>query len=115
MKQMLKNYILITFSLLICTVFISLILTILEHFNILNGNALFIMGYAFSYLLIACFSFMLGIKMKRKALLHGGVFSLIILLFNLMLFGELNFIKLITKIMLILFFVILGVNKKNSQ
>lgn len=118
MKQNLKNYLIITTTLLIFTFFISLILTILEKNEILTYKTSFIIANSVSYLLLAIFSFILGLKSKKHGFLHGIIFSLIIILLSLVVGNSISdistIIKVITKSLIILFFTIFGVNKRNS-
>ena len=77
-----------------------------------------ILANSFAYIFIAIMSFVLGYKNEKHGLLHGMIFSIILIMLTLIVGNDIssisNIIKIITKTLLGLFFAILGVNKKNS-
>ena len=118
MKQYLKIYSTTLFLLLSFTFLSSLILTILDKNEILTSSTISIIANTISYIFIATISYILGVRIKKKGLINGILFSLIMILLT-MLFGNklssiITLIKVVTKSVIIIFFVILGVNKKNS-
>lgn len=118
MKQYLKIYLLITFSLLFFTFFSSLILTILEKNEIIKANVGNIISYSFSYLVLAISSYILGVKTRKKGLINALLFSFIVIAISFSIGNSLSditsIIKIVSKVVVILFFTVLGVNKKNS-
>ena len=117
MKKNIKNYAIILSFLLFCTIFISLILTIIEKNTQINQKTLMIIGNSFLYCVIGISSFILGIKQKKHGLIQGIIYSLFIVILS-SIFSNINndttsIIKLISKSMIAIFFAILGVNKKN--
>ena len=118
MKQTLINYFILCVTLLLFTFFTSLILTLLDINEVLPYKTGVIVCHSLSYFTYAILSYILGIKMKRKGLIHGVVFSLIAFLLSLVIGGNLHDLSVITKEIIrsivIIFFTILGVNKKNS-
>jgi len=117
MKQNIKNYGFILISLLCFTFLTSLILTIIQKNNLISYNTSIIIANSISYILIAIFSFVLGLKIKKHGMIHGLIFSLLVISMTLMIGNNFNdltiIIKVITKSLLIIFFTILGVNKRN--
>ena len=118
MKQYLKIYLIALLSLLSFALLSSLILTILDKNEILSSSVISIIANSISYTFLALISYILGVKLKRKGLFNGILFSLIILLCTLLIGNDLSslttLVKVITKSIIITFFLILGVNKKNS-
>lgn len=118
MKQNIKNYLLITLTLIVLTFFSSLILTMLFKNQILNYKTSLILANTISYLFVAILSFILGLKQKRHGIIHGILLSLILIglssIFGNSLSDITTLIKVITKSIIIIFFTILGVNKRNS-
>ena len=117
MKQNIKTYFILNLSLLIFAFFTSLILSLLEKNEVLTYNTSIIIANSISYLIIAILSFILGYKVKKQGLLHGLFLSIIMISFTLIIGNSLSdivtTIKVITKTILILFFTILGVNKRD--
>ena len=117
MKQNIKNYFILIISLLLSAFFASLILSVLEKNEVLTYNTSLIIANSISYILIAMLSFILGYKSKKHGLFHGVLFSLIMIVLTLIIGNSLSdivtIIKVITKTLLILFFTILGVNKRD--
>ncbi len=117
MKQNIKTYFIIILSLLLSAFFASLILTILEKNEVFSYSTSLVIANSFSYILIVILSFILGYKSKRNGLVHGVFFSLMIILTTLIIGNKLSdittIIKLITKTILVIFFTVLGVNKRD--
>ena len=118
MKKNLKNYLIILTTLLLFTFFVSLILTMIQKKQLITYNTSLILANSLSYLLLAIFSFILGLKVRKNGLIHGILLSLIMILLTIIIGNSLSsvttIIKIITKSVIIIFFTILGVNKKNS-
>ena len=113
-----KNYSIAILVTLFFATFISLILTFLNINNLLDHKYGLIVANITSYIFFAISSYILGIKMGRHGLIHGIVLSLIMMVISIILFGYVyttaNILKLSMKSLVIIFFAILGVNKKNS-
>lgn len=118
MKQYFKNYLFILITLLLLTFFASLILTIMEKNQFFSYKTSLIVANSVSYSIIAILSFILGYKNKKHGLFHGTLFSIILILLTIIMGNKISdfatIIKIITKTIIIMFFVVLGVNKKNS-
>ena len=119
MKRCFKVYSIIIGSLLGLTITTSLILSLIEKYNLITYKSLLYVSNTISYLYAAIFSFILGVKMKKNGLLNGFVFSLILFLITIIIGNSLikitTIIKVITKSIIVIFFTVLGVNKKNPN
>lgn len=115
MKSIIKYYVFSIITILLFTFFSALILTFLKTFSGVNDATLNIIGLVISYFIAILISYIMGLKIKRHGLIHGFIISLIFLLFNFIFgnnFSDLsNIIKISTRTLFIIFFVILGVNK----
>jgi hypothetical protein len=118
MKHYLKTYSMVLITFLFFTFVSSLILTILDKSSLLNISVINIIANTISYILLAILSYVLGIKLKKHGLYNGILFSLLILSLTMVVGNDLSMIttiiKVVTKSIIIIFFTILGVNKKNS-
>ena len=114
MKYIIKNYFIFFITVLLFTSFTSLILTILDISNILNYDLGLIISYIISYVFFAILSFICGLKLKSKGLVHGIMLSFFIFLLSFFIGNEISWIILLTRSIIIVFFTILGVNKKAS-
>ena len=119
MKQFFKTYSIIIISLLGLTIITSLILASIEKMNLINYKNSLYVSTVLSYLYILVFSFILGVKVKNKGILHGFIFSFILFLITIVV-GNANFdwisiVKIITKSVIAIFFTIVGVNKKGTN
>ena len=113
MKQIIKNYGLAIISILFLTFLTSLILSILD-INKMISIDMNVLLYSFSYCFYALISFVFGVNMKKKGIIHGISLFMILFLISFSLSIKISIIHTIVKFMIITFFTILGVNKKNS-
>ena len=116
MKNYLKSSLYTLSIMLISTV----IITILNFFNIINGTILKIIHYIIPIISIMIGSFMLGRMSPKKGyiegLKYGGIWSIIILIIDIII-KELNISSIIFFVILIslsMLSSILGINKKRT-
>ena len=117
MKNYLKIYLSIIATFLFFSFFIALILTFInKNQKITSENGLMI-STIFSFIIIALLSFALGLKVKKHGILHASILSIMIIALSFILHDSIIdyifIIKLISKLLIIFFFTILGVNKKS--
>ena len=116
MKTTLKSYSFTLIFILLSTFIFSLILTILKQNNLLSINASNITSNILSLSLFFTAAVILGIKQKNKGLLNGIIFSILYIcmcLISGITFNKVSvIIKFISKILLIIFGTIIGVNLK---
>ena len=117
MKQNIKNYLFIITTLLFFTFITSLILTILFKKEVISNSTSLIIANVSSYILFAIASFILGYKNKKHGLIHGILLSILMIILSIAMGNDISniivIIKMITKSLIIIFFTILGVNKRN--
>lgn len=115
MKNIFKYYLLYFITLLICALLSSLILTILNTFDVVNFSNTLIISIIISYVFSIIASFIMGLKLKRHGIIHGFIISTIFMLLTLIFNGFnlelITLVKISIRSLLIVFFTILGVNK----
>jgi len=113
-----KNYLKSSLYTLGIMIISTIIITILNYFNIINGTLLKIIHYIIPIISIMIGSFMLGKTSSKKGYIEGlkysGIWSIIFLIINIFT-KELNLSSIIFFIILILLSMlssILGINRK---
>lgn len=116
MKKYLKSS-LYTLSIMVIS---TIIITILNYFNIINGTPLNIIHYIIPIISVMVGSFILGKTSSKKGYIEGlkysGIWSIFFLIINIFI-KELNISSVIFFIILILLGVlssILGINRKRA-
>lgn len=112
------NYLKSSIYTLIVMLISTIIITILNYFNIINGTILKIIHYIIPIISIMIGSFILGKTAEKKGYIEGikyaGIWSIIILIINIIL-KELNLSSIIFFIIVIslsMLSSILGINNK---
>lgn len=116
MKTTLKSYSFAFVFILLSTFIFSLLLTILKQNDLISVNASNIITNILSLSLFFIASVILGMKVKSKGLLNGFVYSIIYVCVNLIMGlsfpNIISVIRFVSKILLIIFGTIIGVNIK---
>ena len=116
MRNYLKSSLYSLGIMIICTI----IITILNYFNIINGTLLNIIHYIIPIISVMVGSFILGKTSSKKGYIEGlkysGMWSIIFLIINIFI-KELNISSIIFFVILILLSMlssILGINRKRA-
>lgn len=116
MKLTLKSYSFSIIFILLSTFIFSLLLTILKQNDLMNLNTSNILTNILSLSLFFVSAVILGMKVKRKGLVNGIIYSIIYICVNLIIGisfpNSISIIKFISKILLIILGTIIGVNIK---
>lgn len=113
MKRTIKNYGIAIISILFLSFLTSLILSFLDISEMMKID-INILTYTLSYVFYAISSFILGLKMKKRGLLNGCIFFAILFLISFIFSESISLLHTLVKFIIIIFFTIFGVNKKNS-